>query len=307
MPNKKDLNRTEDYISKLKHNLTTNTDTFNFDKILLPSQLHNNTTLVDLQKLDAAPIEWNFYAPLGKDKMIELLQSILVQGLLTPVILWERDKGRYMILSGHNRVNAFKMLKEGLKDDKFSKIQAIIKGKDEITENDARQIIIDTNWVQRVLSVLEKSKSILDKYKLLVENEKTFYGLNARDIIAKDFDITGRQIDNYRSLNYLINEFRLLIQSGKVSIDAGSRVSKLDPKVQLWIYENFYESMTNSKLKKLNPVMGKVEIKHILSADKKKPEENLATIQLKVKKEEKKKIEKMLLEWLKENKIDGVL
>lgn len=69
-----------------------------------------------------------------------------------------------MILAGHNRAKAFKYLFEMDNGQKYRKIPALIKKKDEITEEDAWEIIIDTNWVQRSLSAVEKSNAKKEKY-----------------------------------------------------------------------------------------------------------------------------------------------
>ena len=72
-----------------------------------------------------------------------------------------------MILAGHNRVRAYSMLYEQTGNEKYKKIFACIKKKNEISEDEARAIIIDTNFVQRQLSTIEKTKSIVIKYNQL--------------------------------------------------------------------------------------------------------------------------------------------
>ena len=78
--------------------------------MLTTEKIKNITTGMDifqleLDKLKAAPKEWNFYVPLNDNKMSELIESIIDNGLLNPIIVWENDND-YMILAGHNRVKA---------------------------------------------------------------------------------------------------------------------------------------------------------------------------------------------------------
>ena len=70
----------------------------------------SSTTNLPLTQLESAPDEWNFYDKLPPQKMAELIESIQTLGLLSPIIVWKRkESNKYMILSGHNRVRAFKM------------------------------------------------------------------------------------------------------------------------------------------------------------------------------------------------------
>ena len=67
---------------------------------------------VPLDKLSPAPADWNFYAPLPDDKLLELIESIRANDLLHPIVVWKQPDGALMILSGHNRVRAYTALLE---------------------------------------------------------------------------------------------------------------------------------------------------------------------------------------------------
>ena len=194
------------------------------------NNIDNNSNVynISLSTLESAPVKWNFYSPLNDNKMEELLNSIVNNGLLVPIIVWEQvdnpTNPKYMILSGHNRVKAYEILKEVTKSNKYDKINAIVKRKEEISEDEAREIIIDTNWVQRQLSTLEKSKSIYEKYAVIENLNKHRSNYNehgqgrTRDVIAKQFDISGIQVERYRKLNYLINDMKEMISDGLLAL-----------------------------------------------------------------------------------------
>ncbi|WP_239253411.1 ParB/RepB/Spo0J family partition protein, partial [Citrobacter werkmanii] len=135
----------------------------NFDKITSGMDIFR----IEIDLIDDAPDEWNFYKKLDDGKLAELIESILENGLLSPVIVWEQEEGRYMMLAGHNRLRAFRMIYERTQDTQYKKIHAYIKKKNEISEDEAKVIIIDTNFVQRQLSTIEKTKSIVYKYNML--------------------------------------------------------------------------------------------------------------------------------------------
>ena len=89
-----------------------------------------DSVLVNIDDLYSAPDDWNFYDRLPAGKMQELIESIISIGLQEPVIVWKKDdSGKYMILSGHNRVHAYKILCENQDSEKYSKIHAVIKDK----------------------------------------------------------------------------------------------------------------------------------------------------------------------------------
>jgi len=78
-------------------------------------------------------------------KFDEMVESIKHCGILMPIILWRKENGVYVILSGHNRVEAAKSV--GLK-----KGPVVIE--ENLTEEDAMLYVIETNRVQRGFSEL---------------------------------------------------------------------------------------------------------------------------------------------------------
>lgn len=223
---------------------------------------------VDLWKLvDAAP-EWNFYSPLSSSKMIELVESIRVLGLMHPLVVWEQMDGSFMILSGHNRKKAYDLLLEETSDDKFKKIYCYVKKFNDLTEDEAKEIIIDTNWVQRELSSTERAQSIFQKYTKLRSARDGFKNKNyegkTRDLIAKQFEITGRQVSDYYRLNYLSKEFKAMLEDNKLSIKAGVRLAQFNPPDQKYLYNTFKNTLDNKVILKLSPSFSKEEINQVI-------------------------------------------
>ena len=69
---------------------------------------------IEINRLEAAPDEWNFFKQLSEKKGLDLAISIHTNGLLQPIIVRALDeKGeQYQILAGHSRVRAYKLLYE---------------------------------------------------------------------------------------------------------------------------------------------------------------------------------------------------
>lgn len=249
---------------EIKNRLRMSQENENNEIILTTEKIKNITTGMDifkleLNKLNAAPSEWNFYTPLSDNKMNELIESIIDNGLLNPIIVWETNND-YMILSGHNRVRAYNMLYEQTGDEKYKKIYTYIKKKNEITEDEARAIIIDTNFVQRQLSTAEKTKSIVIKYNQLGRKKRNSGGETTAQIISKQYNLKERQIYNYYKLNNLIPEFMERIDNGTLSIKSGLKIATIEPDLQKNIYNNYNDVIDNNKIKNLNINLDKKEI-----------------------------------------------
>lgn len=218
-------------------------------------------------KLESAPAEWNFYSELSNEKMFELVNSIKDVGLLHPIVVWERENGNYMILSGHSRKKAYDILFEQTNDPQYKKIYCYIKKKNDILEDEAKEIIIDTNWVQRQLSSIERAKSIFEKYTSIGRKKKSKKGegtsVYTRDIIAKQYKISNRHVSNYYRLNFLINDLKLMVEQNIISIKSGVKLSNFDEDTQRWLFETHAKDMNNSNISKIDIKMGNEDINNV--------------------------------------------
>lgn len=264
-----------------------------------PDALANLTTgmdlfQIDIEKLVNAPSEWNFYRALPDDKMEELVNSIKDKGLLHALVVWEQDNGTYMILSGHNRKKAIEQLFKDTQNQKYKKIHCYVKKKDQLNDTQAQGIIIDTNWVQRILTLEEKSQSIFRKYaqikKLPASLNNQGEVIHTRDNIADQLAISGRQVSNYMRLNYLVPSFKEMISNEKINIKSGVKLSYFSDKIQQWIYDNFIDIIDNKSISTLNKDMINSEIENIFKVYKNKSLINDSPIETKLNKYFKSKI-----------------
>jgi ParB family chromosome partitioning protein len=223
-------------------------------------------TCLNISLLDAAPAEWNFYQPLGDDKMGELVDSIQSIGLMSPIVVWQRDNSRYMILSGHNRVHAFRIIYDKTQNNQYLSVPAKIIC--DIDEDTARQIIIDTNWVQRELSAIEKAKSIYEKYVSIAGNKIRAKKGDGRgptvfDDIAKYYDIGNRMVQRYYRINFLAEPFQEMLKSGAIDLKSAEKLAGFEHETQMWIYNAFPSQLDNKTIAKLHNVMTKSEIENV--------------------------------------------
>lgn len=163
------------------------------------------------------------------DRLEDMVASVREHGILNPVIVQEIDGG-YEMLSGHNRMNAAKLV--GLKD-----IPAIVKTN--LSEEEAYVYVIETNLMQRSFSDLlisEKAAVLKARYEKescqgrrndIIEEIARMEGkelpatcghgdqrLNTRDMIGKEYELSGRSVGRLLKLNDLIKPFKDMVDRG---------------------------------------------------------------------------------------------
>ncbi len=83
------------------------------------------------------------------ERLNDMIESIKANGIICPIIVRKIDDSHYEILSGHNRVNAAKLAG-------FSEVPVIVK--DNLTEEEAKLIVTETNLYQRGISDMSHSQ-----------------------------------------------------------------------------------------------------------------------------------------------------
>ena len=185
-------------------------------------------------------------------RLEDMMESIKAHGVLTPVIVQRLDKDRYEMLSGHNRRYACQML--GL-----TTIPALVK--EHLTENEALAYVIETNLMQRsftdmlpseqaaVLAVRHEKltcrgrrNDIIRELQLLETGEASTFApmgqkLNTRSEIAKEYGLGNSSVARLLRLNYVIDDFRQMVDDGTLALRVADDLSYLSEQEQRWICE----------------------------------------------------------------------
>lgn len=176
-----------------------------------------------------------------------------------PLTLYEKEDGRYEIISGERRFTAASMA--GLKV-----IPAIIK-KDSTEEADKAGELIDSNFFDREKSYLEKARAMAywrDNYLIPKEGPD-----NTDEKICEHFNIKISTLKNYWKILSLINELQELCfyQSFPSSVLAMLNVQTFSPEEQKEIYE---EIKKNINFEDENWKMSSRQLTDIIEAFKKR-------------------------------------
>ena len=222
---------------------------------------------VPLDKLSPAPAAWNFYAPLPDDKLLELIESIQANDLLHPIVVWKQPDGALMILSGHNRVRAYTALLEKTGEDKYRRIPATVLT--DITADEAHEIVVDSNYVQRVLTPSEKARSISQKYALAGRKKRSRNGVRKSkyEQIGEEYNLSARQIARYVRLSNLDESLLKLLDSGKLPLKTALRLVDFPAESQKYLAAHHAEKLTSPKMAKLTADMSPAEMDAALQAE----------------------------------------
>lgn len=193
------------------------------------------------------------------DRLEDMVASVREHGILNPVIVQEIDGG-YEMLSGHNRMNAAKLV--GLKE-----IPAIVKTG--LSEEEAYVYVIETNLMQRSFSDLlisEKAAVLKARYEKescqgrrndIIEEIARMEGkelpatcghgdqrLNTRDMIGKEYELSGSSVGRLLKLNDLIKPFKDMVDRGALYTKVALQIAFLPEEEQDMVFRVMNEEKT---------------------------------------------------------------
>lgn len=165
----------------------------------------------------------NPYQVKDNEDMKDLIESIKEYGVIEPLIVRNREKGGYEIVSGHRRKYAC---------EKAGKIEIPVLVRD-MDKDMAIITLVDSN-LQRS-DILPSEKAFAYKMKLEAEKSqsKKSYGHNvhkSRDKIADE--ISGRQVQRYVRLTELIKPLLQLVDENKMAMNPAVEISYLKEQEQ---------------------------------------------------------------------------
>lgn len=156
--------------------------------------------------------------------LMELVKSIKENGLLNPMVVREKENGRYELISGHRRKKALEIL--GIQE-----IEVVLK---ELNDDEATIFMVDSNIYRE--RVLPSEKAFAYKMKMDAikhQGKKTCAtGLHkSRDAIANSE--SGEMVRRYIRLTYLIPELLKLVDETILKTNKNGLTMGIKPAVEL--------------------------------------------------------------------------
>lgn len=175
------------------------------------------------------------YQVLDNDEMNSLIESVQLQGIMTPLIVrpLEGTTDEYEIISGHRRFRAAQ--KAGL-----TEVPAFIRP---VSRDEAAIMLVDSNLHREHLLPSEKAFA----YKLKAEalnhqgkrtdltSEQLAPKLST-ELIAEQDGTSKDTVKRYIRLTKLIPELLELMDEGKIAFSVGVELSYLSPEIQRNLY-----------------------------------------------------------------------
>ncbi len=184
----------------------------------------NEIKHIAIKDLTAAP-DNPFKVQMGTE-MEQLIESIAENGVITPIIARESKNGKYEIISGHRRKFACEYL--GL-----NTVPVLLR---ELNRNEAAITLVDSNLQREHLLPSEKAFAYKLKMDALsVQGKRTDLtcgqvGHKSRDMLSEAE--SGRQIQRYIRLTYLIPELLQKVDEGRIALTPAVELSYLTEQEQ---------------------------------------------------------------------------
>ena len=185
-----------------------------------------NPITIEISKLH--PFENHPYKVLDNEEMDTLAESIRADGILSPLIVRPLENtDEYEVISGHRRLYAAQ--KAGLK-----KVPAFVY---EVSREEAAILLVDSNLHRE--HILPSEKAFAYKMKMEALNHRGItcgqVGHKSRENVTNDE--SGRQVQRYIRLTYLIPDLLQLVDDGKIAMTPAVELSYLPEKAQTYLLE----------------------------------------------------------------------
>ena len=160
-------------------------------------------------------------------EMDALAEGIQTQGVLTPLVVRPLDNGEYEVISGHRRLHACR--KAGIET-----VPALIYA---IDRDAAAIALVDSNLHRERILPSEKAFAYKLKLDALKHQGQPCgqVGHKSRDTLSEDE--SGRQVQRYIRLTYLIPELLQKVDDGQIALSPGVELSYLDANTQRIVLE----------------------------------------------------------------------
>ena len=196
----------------------------------------NEESAMDIEVVKIQPFRNHPFKVIDDEKMEDLVESIRVNGILSPVLIRPIGNDVYEMVSGHRRMHAAILLG-------MDRIPAIIR---EMSDDEAIVKMVDAN-IQRE-ELLPSEKAFAYKMKMdamrrqagrpTKDNSRQIVGnYETADIVGKENGESGRQVQRFIRLTELIPELLEYVDQKRLQFTVAVEISYIDKEVQKWLYE----------------------------------------------------------------------
>ncbi len=194
----------------------------------------NEESAMDLEIAKIRPFKDHPFKVLDDEKMQDLMESIRINGILSPVLVRPIGNDTYEMVSGHRRMHAAMMLG-------MDTVPAIIR---EMTDDEAVVKMVDANIQREELLPSEKAFAFKMKMDAMSRQGMRTDLTLGHDVpkwshveIGKESGFSGRQVKRYIRLTELIPELLDYVDQKRIQLTVAVEISYIDQEVQKWLFE----------------------------------------------------------------------
>lgn len=197
------------------------------------------TTVLKISDIDENPRNEFIFNMRGIENLAEFIKK---EGFYQPIVVFQKDDGRYEIIAGHRKFRAKK-----LNGDKT--IDAIIKKKPASEGEKAYQIIFD-NINARVLTPLDMARAMEEIKNTWIpeQKEKGELSGDTKDILANLFNISSSKVSRTLRLLNLSRELQDKVDQDILAVDA-ALVLLQDDNLHLDGLQDFVNTLIDEQMK----------------------------------------------------------
>lgn len=192
----------------------------------------NEEAAMDIEICKISGFKGHPFKVIDDDKMQELVESIKVNGVLSPVLIRPTGMDTYEMISGHRRLHAAELA--GL-----TAITSIIR---EMTDDEAVIAMVDANIQREELMPSERAFAFKMKLEALRHQGTSRHnvgklGVESAEIVGEGSGLGGRQVQRYIRLTELIPELLEYVDLKRIPFTSAVEISYLDQEIQKWLFE----------------------------------------------------------------------
>ena len=171
-------------------------------------------------------------------EMQKLMTSIQIEGVLSPLIVRQKENGRYELISGHRRKYACQSLN-------LKQVPVIVR---DFSREEAVIAMVDSNLQRERILPSEKAYAYRMKMEAMKHQgqrtdltcapmEHKSVGEKTRDVIAAELGESREQVRRYIRLTYLIPELLEMVDREKIAFRPAVELSYLNEEEQWYLSE----------------------------------------------------------------------
>ncbi len=198
----------------------------------------NEEAAMDIEIYKISGFKGHPFKVVDDEKMQELVESIKINGVLSPVLIRPTGMDTYEMISGHRRLHAAQLA--GL-----TAIPSIIR---EMTDDEAVIAMVDANIQREELLPSEKGYAFKMKLEAIkhqgeradltcAQNGHKYDGMKSRDVVAESAGVSKNQVSRYIRLTELIPDLLEYVDLKRIPFTSAVEISYLDKEIQKWLFE----------------------------------------------------------------------